>query len=106
MFIGATRGIYQKLAPLSVPISNTLLHCPWCFGINWGRLLNGSVRHPLLYRGWLEGILELFLFLLAVSAHFDGEDHDHGDDNENNDGNDNGFEQEFEETHDEEYCWA
>lgn len=68
--------------------------------------MNGSVWHPLLYRGWLEGILELFLFLLAVSAHFDSENHDHGDDNENNDGDDNGFEQEFEETHGEEYCWA
>jgi len=68
--------------------------------------LHWRVRHPLLYRRWLEGILELFIFFLAVSAHFDSDNHDHTDDNDKNNGNNDRFKQELDETHVENNCWA
>ena len=82
-------------------MSNSLLHRPRCFDVCRGWLLDGGVRYPLLYRGWLERILQFPFFLFAITAHFDEKDDSNSNDNEDNDWNEDHFEQKLYKTHDE-----
>lgn len=81
---------------------NPLLHHPWCFDICRGWLLDRGVRHPLLYRGWLERVIQVRFFLFAITTHFDEKDNNHSNNNEDHNWDDDHFEQELYKTHGEE----
>lgn len=76
-------------------MSNPLLHCPRCFDICRGWLLNRGVRYPLLYRRWLERFLQFPIFLFAITTHFDEKDDNNSNDNEDNNWNEDYFEQQL-----------
>lgn len=56
----------------------------------------------MLYRGWLERILQLPFFLFAITTHFDEKDNNNNNDSEDNNWDEDRFEQELDKTHGEE----